>query len=140
MIKLQNEKLEKYRLLIQRKVMMGLFTKDELYILEEGQMEIESYFPYSQYHEFLKRFNELREMKAQPDLNSWRQFKEHQHAFTVNDRITAVKNAMESQYFIDNPNGLYLKKVCEPSFISQYLNYKKSNNNKTINYDQVQEI
>jgi hypothetical protein len=91
--------------------------------------------PQTPYMEFLESFSKLREVKYIGDAKSRRLFYDHYHVYTISDRLTALKNALESDYYKDKPGMLSPAYCCRPEFITANLKSSKTHATKHANYD-----
>ena len=107
----------------------GLLTEQEETEASKHFLLVESLItPKTTYFEFIENFNNTKGVKYPPDVKSRELFYEFSHIYTVNDRITALKNALTAEYFEDKKGMLTPSFVCKPDFITSYVKFKPTKN------------
>ncbi|GEM_PF-5057803 len=93
--------------------------------------------PKTPYFEFLEKVSEIRGIKFLPDLKSYELFHEYAHIYSVNDRITALKNVVKTEYYEKNPGVFKPAHICTPNFITSNI---KDNQNGNKGTSEIQNI
>jgi hypothetical protein len=131
--------------LINKLISYGLLTTQEEQQAKQHITLLETAFD-TEYMQFLNVFNEITGKKYAPDQHS-RELFYGNHIHTLDQKITALRNAAASSWIQDNTHVLTPKFILKKENIAKYMNYSENlntqengTNNNSNEYAEAQNL